>query len=292
MNLRTLAPVLALVPFFTQLACSASPADDSVATTDAPLSLTSGASVTLDGTHGVLDHTRVWNIGDATNVTRVYFVVHGDGASDYSSSTVDDRASMGKRLPPGEGAIVAYPVSAGYSWPAFTGKDAQLKNGPVLLQMFRQIEKQVGRSDLRFEQFSLSGGGKVNHALLRLVNEHYDDDADVHEFVDAHLRGIHDGDSLCYDILGDDGLRNNYVMAIQRFPNVRFSFIHNTSGQMEYVYTHHRFIASQFTTLAPGDFPWDGGSLSLQDGRLRFWSAPTHWHAWQGQFERVFFGDE
>ena len=238
---------------------------------------------------GILDHTRLFTIGAAANVTRIYFLVHGDGASDYASSTADDRARMAARLPPGEGAVVAYPVSAGYSWPSFTGRDAQRRNGPALLRMFRQIEAAAGTPHIRFEQLSLSGGGKVNHALLRLANEHYDDDADVKEFVDEHLAGIHDGDALCYDIQGDDGLRNSYALAAKRFSHVRFSFIHNTSGQMQYVHTHHRWVASQLATLSPDDLPW-GGSFSLEDGRVRFWSAPTHWLAWKGQFEAVFFG--
>lgn len=281
-GLFTSALVLALA------GCSQPVSDDAATSADA-LSWTNGQSVDLDGTRGILDHTRLFTLGAATNVTRVYFVVHGDGASDYASSTADDRAKMAARLPPGEGAIVAYPVSAGYSWPSFTGRDAQRLNGPVLLRMFRQIEAAAGTPHIKFEQFSLSGGGKVNHALLRLVNERYDVDADVKEFVDDHLAGIHDGDALCYDILGDDGLRNSYVLAAKRFSQVRFSFIHNTSGQMQYVYTHHRYVASQLATLAPSDFPW-GGSLSLEDGRVRFWSAPTHWLAWKGQFEAVFFG--
>jgi hypothetical protein len=290
MNPRAALASLLLLVLAPLAGCAGDPTDaePTELATDA-LSWKSGDSVVFDGTKGILDHTRVFTLGAASNVTHVYFVVHGDGASDYSSSTADDRARLAARLPEGGGAVVAYPVSAGYSWPAFTGRDAQRRNGPVLLGMFRQIEAKLGTSGIKFEQFSLSGGGKVNHALLRLVNERYDVDPDVKEFADQHLAGIHDGDALCYDILGDDGLRNSYLLAAKRFDHVRFSFIHNTSGQMQYVHTHHRWIASQLTTLAPGDFPW-GGSLSLDDGRVRFWAAPTHWLAWKGQFEKVFFG--
>ena len=94
--------------------------------------------------------------------------------------------------------------------------------------------------------------------------------------------------ALCYDILGEDGLRSSYALAARRFSHVRFSFIHNTSGEMQYVHKHHRFVAEQLATLSPSDFPW-GGSYAIDNGRVRFWSAPTHWLAWKGQFERVFF---
>jgi MYXO-CTERM domain-containing protein len=81
-------------------------------------------------------------------------------------------------------------------------------------------------------------------------------------------------------------MRATYIEAIQRFAPLRFCFIHNTSGKMAYVHTHHNTIAK---TIGGKSYPY-GGELELQDGRLRFWSAKTHWTAWQSQFERVFFG--
>jgi hypothetical protein len=235
--------------------------------------------VTLDGTSGILKYTRITVIGNGNNITKVYFAVHGDGNSDYASSTSGDRTAMAKHLASGEGAIVAYPVSKSSNWPGFDGG----KNGYVLLKMFRHLERLTGNTNMRFEQFSLSGGGRVNHALLRLINENYSSDSDVREFVDNHLRGIHDGDSLCYSI---SQMEQNYIKAIKSFDKVRFCFIHNTSGQMSYVQSHHNNVAKAVSNQSYSY----GGSLTLQDGRLRFWSSKTHWTAWQGQFEKVFFG--
>lgn len=238
-----------------------------------------GSQVQLPGTQGILKYTRIVTIGEATNITRIYFLIHGDGNSDYGSSTEDDRQAMAKHLAPGEGAIVAYPVSSKSLWPDFENG----QNGKLLLAMYRALEKTTGNAHVRFEQFSLSGGGRVNHALLRLIDEKYPSDPDVREFVEHHLRGIHDGDSLCYSIAA---MRERYIKAIQRLPKARFCFIHNTSGKMSYVHGHHNTIAK---TVGGKSYPY-GGSLTLEEGRLRFWSAATHWTAWKGQFEKVFFG--
>lgn len=241
-----------------------------------------GEKINFIGTKHLFRHTRTWIIGNSQNITRVYFLMHGDGNSDYSGSTASDRKRMAQALEAEtngqEGALVAYPVCKSSNWPVFQGG----KNGKTLLLMFRKLEKALGYDGLKFEMFSLSGGGRANHALLRMINGSYDSDPDVKEFVDDHLRGIHDGDSLCYSI---ENFRNQYISAIRRFPQIRFSFIHNTSGKMKYVQKHHNTIAK---TIGNRTYKW-GGSLSLQQGRLRFWSSKTHWTAWQGQFAKVFF---
>ncbi|MDD5092502.1 MAG: hypothetical protein PHQ23_16495, partial [Candidatus Wallbacteria bacterium] len=195
-----------------------------------------GEKIAFDGAESALKFTRVWLIGDPSNITAVYFLIHGDGASDYSDSTASDRKAMSARIRSGEGAVIAYPVSSNGHWPYFEGG----KNGNLLLKMFRQIENATGKSGLRFEQFALSGGGRVNHALLRLILSGYDTDQDVKSFVDNNLRGIHDGDSLCYNIAA---MKNRYIEVIRKFQQVSFCFIHNTSGQMSYVHTHHNDIA-------------------------------------------------
>ena len=241
-----------------------------------------GKRVHFKGYKDVFQYTRVKIIGNPSNVTRIYFCVHGDGNTDYSSSTSDDRQQMAAALEqdaPGEGAIVAYPVSMSSRWPTFESG----KNGRIILTMFQRLELITGNENVQFQIFSLSGGGRVNHALLRLINQEYEQSDDVRDFVDNHLKGIHDGDSLCYSITD---MRNQYISAIRSFPGVRFCFIHNTSGQMSYVHSHHNKIA---VTIGNESYPY-GGSLSLQDGRLRFWSAKTHWTAWKGQFSKVFFG--
>lgn len=226
------------------------------------------------------EFTRVWRIGNQDNLTRVYLVVHGDGNTDYSGSTAGDRADMEERLPPGEGAIVAYPVSPSSHWPAFHGG----ANGRKVLRLFEELRRLASRPNVQFEQFALSGGGRVNHALMRLIDEH-GDEPEVRAFVADSLRGIHDGDSLCYSL---SSMRDLYIRLLETHTHVRASFIHNTSGQMSYVHGYHDAIARHFD--GGHGYPF-GSSLSLQDGRLRFWSAPTHWTAWKGQFAKVFFGD-
>lgn len=242
--------------------------------------LTQGQKLYLDDTSGILQFTRVWMIGDQSNITRIYFVLHGDNHTDYSSSTSADRSAMANLLPAGEGAIVAYPVSTDKNWPSFSVG----QNGHVLLSMFRQLEKMTGKDDVLFEQFSLSGGGRVNLALLRLINDEVDSDPDVKEFVHNHMRGIHDGDSLCYNI---DDMKQHYKDALQRFWWLKACFIHNTSGEMAYVHGHHNNIAEYFNNGQGYSF---GGSLTIQGGRLRFWSSPDHFSAWKGQFAEVFLG--
>lgn len=258
------------------------------------LNLEDGMKAKLDGTSSLLRYTRIWIIGDPNNIKHIYFTNHGDGASDYSDSTRSDRQAMEANLPDGVGAIVAYPVSTGDDWPGFRSLNDQRKNFYVLLKMFLQLEKATGRqgaNDITFEQFSLSGGGRVNHALMRLILEKYDTDASVQDFVDNHMRGIHDGDSLCYNIDGEEGMTESYIDVLKNFPQIKGTFIHNTSGQMSYVHKYHRKVASNFKELSSNEYPY-GGSLSIENGRLRFWSASTHWEAWKGQFAKVFFGNQ
>ena len=242
--------------------------------------LTQGQKLYLQGTSGILQYTRVWTIGSPSNITRIYFANHGDHQSDYSTKTAADRTAMAAHIPAGEGALIAYPVSVAKYWPAFQGG----KNGAVLLQMFRELEQMTGKQNVLFEQFSLSGGGRLNLALMRLVNDNYDTDSDVRSFVDNNLRGVHDGDSLAYD---KAAMKQNYKSLLQRFNWVKGAFIHNTSGKMAYVHGEHDEIARYFNSNQ--GYPY-GGSLSILGGRLRFWSAPTHFDAWRGQFAKVFFG--
>ena len=255
--------------------------------------LEDGMKAKLDGTSGLLRYTRIWLIGNVNNIKHIYFTNHGDGASDYSDSTSNDREAMASNFPEGEGAIVAYPVSTGDDWPGFRSLKDQRTNYYMLLKMFLQLERATGRqdaNDITFEQFSLSGGGRVNHALMRLILEKYDSDPAVQDFVDRHVRGIHDGDSLCYNIDGDEGMTQSYINVLKNFRQIKGSFIHNTSGQMAYVHRHHRKVASAFKELSEDEYPY-GGSTSIENGRLRFWSAKTHWEAWKGQFAKVFFID-
>jgi|GEM_PF-2539670 hypothetical protein len=247
--------------------------------------LIQGESVVLVGTENLLAYTRLWYIGNQSNITRIYFLIHGDGNVDYSNSTAQDRLDMTAHLPAGEGALLAYPINkAGDpSWPDF----AAGINGKLVLDIYRQLETRIGGSSgIHFEQFSLSGGGRVNHALLRLINESYDSDSDVRDFVDSNLRGIHDGDSLCRSI---SDFRQNYIDAISRFKKLRFAFVHNTSGKMAYVHDHHNMIAEAFNA---GQGYAYGDSLDVEGGRLRFWSAADHVSAWRGQFAKVFFGEK
>jgi hypothetical protein len=128
---------------------------------------------------------------------------------------------------------------------------------------------------------------------------HNNSDPNVKEFVGNHLRGVHDGDSLCRDI---PQTKKNFKEAIKNFPQVKFSFIHNTSGYMKYVQGQQNEIASYVKNgyqdktngqghVTPEKFYDYGGSSTLENGRIRFWSAPSHWKSWAGQFEKVFFGN-
>ena len=250
--------------------------------------LVDGMKVRLEGTEGIVDYTRLWIIGDSGNITRIYFVIHGDKIVDYSDDTAQDRREMADALPPGEGAVVAYPISAGdRSWPAFTGGALQVQNGPVLIRMFKQLAARAGNDKAIFEQFALSGGGKVNMALMVTILAKYDSDQEVRSFVDDNLRGIHDGAALCYDMTP---MVNAYFLVLANHPLIRATFIHNTKPgeEVDYGYLYHYQVAEHLDhDLTPEQFP-KGGSLSLQDGRIRFWSSPEHINTWKTQFARVF----
>lgn len=256
---------------------------------EAPLlHLEDGMKVQLDGTEGVFQYTRIWLLGNPRHITRIYFVLHGDKITDYSDATAEDRREMAQSLPPEEGALLAYPVSCGdRSWPPFTGGRLQRENAPVLVKMFRQLARSIGNEDAVFEQFALSGAGKVNMALLCLVIEKYDSDPDVRSFVDRNLRGIHDGAALCYDPYT---MVTAYYQVLSKHPACRATFIHNTNPgeEVDYGYLYHFKVAELFEDgLTEARFP-KGGSLSLQGGRLRFWSNPLHMDTWRTQFRRVF----
>ena len=250
--------------------------------------LENGAKLQLAGTDGIFRTTRVWLLGDRDHVTRIYFLIHGDGIIDYSDVTTEDRREMEAALPKGEGALLAYPISCGArSWPAFTGGQLQRANAPVLVSMFHQLAALVHNDDAVFEQFALSGGGKVNMALLCLVMEKYDSDPGVHQFVDRNLRGIHDGAALCYD---STSMVTAYWDVLTKHPAIRATFIHNTreGEEVDYGYLYHFKVAELIEDgVTEQRFP-KGGSLSLQNGRIRFWSDPLHVNTWRTQFRQVF----
>jgi hypothetical protein len=254
----------------------------------ASLRLENGAEVQLAGTEEIFRYTRVWFVGNADHVTRIFFVLHGDGIVDYSDATAEDRREVGDALPNGEGALIAYPISCGdRSWPPFTGSQLQRAHAPVLVDMFRQLASAVHSEDAIFEQFALSGAGKVNLALLCLVMEKYDTDENVRRFVDRNLRGIHDGAALCYDAYS---MVTAYYEVLAKHPAIRATFIHNTNPgeEVDYGYLYHFKVAELFEPgLTEQRFP-KGGSLSLQGGRIRFWSDPLHMNTWKTQFRRVF----
>ena len=252
--------------------------------------LEDGMKAVLEGTEGVFQYTRIWLLGNPSKVTRIFFVLHGDKVYDYSDETAQDRVELTTALPPGEGAVLAYPISApGRSWPAFTGGELQLRNGPLLIRMFRQLAASAGNEDASYEQFALSGGGKVNMALMMTILDKYDSDSELRSFVDGNLRGIHDGAALCYDM---GGMVAAYFRVLSDHPLIRATFIHNTKPgeEVDYGYLYHRRVAELLGHgLAEGQFP-KGGKLSLEGGRYRFWSSPLHLDTWRTQFARVFAG--
>lgn len=255
------------------------------------IELTDGMKAKLWGTDGILSHTRIWFIGDKSNVKHIFFAVHGDGNSDYSDSTSGDRKAMTEHLASGEGAIVAYPVSVSSNWPAFNGATKQRQNNVALLMMYRQLEKAIGRSDISFQQFSLSGGGRVDHGMLRLILEKYDNDdtgLDVKEFVDSHVNGLHSGEALSYDLHGEDGLTNSWIKVLKAHSQIRASFVHGINSEFKYMLAEAITIGKAF---GGGDIE-RGKTQNLESGRLRWWAGNDHWTTWKGQFADAFFGTD
>ncbi len=222
-------------------------------------------------------HVRV--LGRSQNVRKIYFAFHGDHVADYVGSTAADRTAMAQRLAPGEGALVVYPISRADAWPGFRNGI----NGDALIAMFREIEQATGQQGVRAELFGLSGACRVLYALLKTINNSYDASADVRDFVDEHLRGIHNGDAFCN---ATPTMHEQYMAAINRFGKIRYAFVHSATSRFYYMYQYHAGIAR---AVGGVELAY-GGELTLNNGRFRFWRGSSHFRAWAGQFDKVFFG--
>lgn len=257
-----------------------------------------GDKLSWSWTKDVFKYVRVWFVGNKENIRHIYFCVHGDGASDYSTSTVSDRKALDTWLKArGEGGLVLLPIATGTSWPAFQGREKQRKNNKTILRVFRELEYQALMScnpevagpdtcskPVTFELFSLSGGGRFNHAVLRLIIEHYPDDFGVKAWVKDNIKILGDGEAMSYDIDGADGLRESWIQVLKNYPWLRAGFVHATESRFEYMWKEHIKIGKAF---GGKDF-CRGCTQTLEDGRLRFWPAKTHWTTWQGQWTRMF----
>jgi hypothetical protein len=241
-----------------------------------------GEKMSFDFTKGVFEYVRVWYVGNKNNVKNIYFVVHGDGARDYSDSTISDRKNVETSLnKTGQGGLFVYPLATGNSWPAFQGRDKQRKNMMAIYQTFASLAK-IFPKVVTLDVFSLSGGGRFNHALLRLLLEK-ETEPEIHIFVKNNLRSINDGEAMSYDIEGADGLRNSWINVLKKYPHIKACFVHATESTFEYMWKEHVKIGKEF---GGGDF-CRGCEQTLQNGKYRFWHAKTHWTTWQSQFGRV-----
>lgn len=258
-------------------------------TTEIPnLDLKNDSTENLWGTEDFLQYTRIWILGDSNNITNIFFAVHGDGASDYSDSTNNDRKEMEMNLPSGEGAVVAYLLSNGDDWPGFSGINEQRENGVGLLKAFRQIEKAAGNRNIAFQQFSLSGGGRVDHGLLRLILEKYENDdsgLDVKYFVDNQLKGMHSGEALSYNLGGETGLVRSWIDMLKEHNTVRASFVLSPNSDYNYMWERAVEIGKEF---GGEQFP-RGGEYQVENGRIRFWGGDSHFNCWKDNFAKAFF---
>jgi len=226
-----------------------------------------------------LKYARVAVIGNQNNIKTIFFAAHGDHATDLfnRASSRKLRAALKARTPRGEGAYILFLVSQKGKWPGFNGG----RNGHILFEMFQALNQFGGNNpDTRFEQYALSGGGRLNHALMDHVLKNYRTNPAIKQFVDRNFKAIHDGESIGY------ARRRNtqaYLDLLTRFPHIRASFMAGPiDGKMDYVYPDsHIPIARKF-----------GGKLHvhkrlwLQDGRIRFIPVTNHFAAWwEGMYE-------
>jgi hypothetical protein len=235
-----------------------------------------------DDAEARIAYTRVLVVGDPTNVTRIFFSAHGDHATDRSQANFAQLMAqeLGERTPAGEGAFIAFPISTAGRWPGFDGG----KNGWVLFNMFQGLKQLGGNNcDVRFEQFAHSGGGRLNHALMKFVASDYDSSPEVRAFVDNNFRGIHDGESIGYS------RRNNtqaYIDILTRFTQISATFTAGPrDGKMDYVYSDSHLPISR---VFGGELQ-NHKRLSLDGGRIRFVPVKSHDAAWwDGQYEGFF----
>jgi hypothetical protein len=235
--------------------------------------------VTLSSAEPHIRYVHIRVLGSSQNVRKIYFAFHGDHVADYAGSTAADRTAMAQRLAPGEGALVVYPISRADAWPGF--RDGI--NGEALIAMFRELEQATGKQGIRVELFGLSGACRVLYALLKTINNRYDSSADVRDFVDEHLRGIHNGDAFCN---ATPTMHEQYMAAINRYGKIRYAFVHSATSRFRYMYDYHAGIARAVGNVELAY----GGEQTLANGRFRFWRGSSHFRAWAGQFDKVFFG--
>lgn len=244
------------------------------------LKLKNDSKVALWGMETFTSYSRMWILGNAANIKHVLIALHGNDSSDYASDTKIDRNKLDEHLKNvGEGAVLLHPVSTNEKWDPFY--DNSVDNSVGFVKAFKQVEKAVGR-DLSYQQFSLSGSGRVDRGLLKMLLKNYDKDGtglNIKNFVDRSIMGFHSGEST-YNFAGDEiDLR---IAFIEKFPRIKASFVHDGGGsepkEMEKIGKH--FVGSSFKINT---------EQTILNGQVRFWKGTDHFNTWKGHFNQVFF---
>lgn len=244
-----------------------------------PLVLTNDAHVNLWGTEDFLKDSHIWLLGDTNDLKQVLFVLHGNVNEDYSDATAEDRKELHQDLiTRKEGAILVYLVCNSSRWRSYCANPMDCSLG--LVKAFRQLEKAVGHP-LQFQQFTLSGGGRVDRCLLKFLMAKYDHDdtgLDIKQFVNDSMVGLHAGEST-YNFFRDEiQIRIGFL---ERFSHVTASFVHDGDGpepkEMQKIGEH--FAGPSFDVQIEQE---------MANGRIRFWKGADHFHCWKGHFFRAF----
>lgn len=251
-----------------------------VAIPNAPkLTLANDTCINLWGTKGFLEYSHIWLLGDTNNLKHALFVLHGNGNSDFSIQTSEDRNELHQDLNArNEGAILIYPVCNTFRWDSFYNKPMDCSLG--LVKAFRQLEHAAGRK-LKFQQFSLSGSGRVDHSFFTFLLAKYDHDdtnLDIKDFVDNRMVGVHSGEST-YNFRGN-GTKLR-ITFLDRFSHVKAAFISDTEGpeprEMQKIGEHYTDATFNINT-----------TQDVANGRIRFWKGIDHGHCFIGHFAKAF----
>ena len=244
------------------------------------LVLKNDSKVSLWGTEEFTSYSRMWLLGDTRNIKYVLIALHGNDSLDFASETKGDRDALGGYLKSAnEGAVLLHPVSTNEKWDPFYQNSVDHSVGFV--KAFKQVEKAVGRS-LFYQQFSLSGGGRVDRGLLKMLLKNYEKDStglNIKEFVDRAILGVHSGEST-YNFAGDEiDLR---IAFIEKFPRIKASFVHDDSGSepKEMAKIGKHFVGDSFDI---------NKEQKILNGQVRFWKGTDHVNTWSGHFKQVFF---
>lgn len=227
-------------------------------------------------------------VGNPRRILHAAVLLHGDGPSHYLRSVLGtgaspsaDRRRIEEVLGPDAGMVFAFPKSQPGIWPGF-GYEG--RHGASIVAIFRYLIDRTGNPALRCHLGGMSGGSLPLNAFLLAI----DRDPAAAAFAASNLATITDHDALCRAIRSQ---KAGYIRAAARNPGLRLNFIHGHGGKMTYVRGHHEDVGRAVTGTR-FDLPYAcPQTIRLAGGRLRFWSAPSHWECFQGQIHRSIFGE-